>query len=227
MLEECSRWNWLGSVNALITVILQNSGVVFFSVFLVVNGFTEIEKTPKCENTLSDFDSSRRHRNLNYTERSAIACHWNLTAPKICEISVLGHAQFQRKLASDKQWTGQDRWPSPAEQWSSQGGCLEWSQNAPFAQQSAHRDSRIWQLELIDSGAIVHCKTGAIPRPGHARVWPGVCGVGLVVWPYQGTPRTLTRARQGIKRGLAIIPWSGYQRYPGQATPRYDQEHVA
>ena len=72
-----------------------------------------------------------------------------------------------------------------------------------------------------------HCKTGAIPRPGHARVWPGVCGVGLVVWPYQGTPRTLTRARQGIKRGLAIIPWSGYQRYPGQATPRYDQEHVA
>ena len=81
---------------------------------------------------------------------------------------------------------------------------------------------------LVVSGDLVcfHRKNGAIPRPGHARVWPGVCGVGLVVWPYQGTPRTLTRARQGIKRGLATIPWPGYQRYPGQATPGYDQKHA-
>ena len=31
--------------------------------------------------------------------------------------------------------------------------------DAPFAQQSAHRDSRIWQLELIDSGAIFYPNT--------------------------------------------------------------------
>ena len=31
------------------TVILQIFGVVLFSVFSVVNGFTEIKKTPKCE----------------------------------------------------------------------------------------------------------------------------------------------------------------------------------
>ena len=30
-------------------VILQIFGVVLFSVFSVVNGFTEIQKTPKCE----------------------------------------------------------------------------------------------------------------------------------------------------------------------------------
>ena len=31
------------------TVILQVFGVVLISVFSVVNGFTEIKKTPKCE----------------------------------------------------------------------------------------------------------------------------------------------------------------------------------
>ena len=39
------------------TVILQIFGVVLFSVFSVVNGFTEIKKTPKCEKHTSDHDS--------------------------------------------------------------------------------------------------------------------------------------------------------------------------
>ena len=55
----------------------------------MVNGFTEIKKTPKCENTLSDHDSIHRHRNLNCTERSVIARHQNFNAPKICKITVL------------------------------------------------------------------------------------------------------------------------------------------
>ena len=70
------------------TVILQIFSVVLFSVFSVVNGFTEIKKTPKCENTLSDHDRIHRHRNLNYTERSVIARHRNFNAPKICKITV-------------------------------------------------------------------------------------------------------------------------------------------
>ena len=57
------------------TVILQIFSVVLFSVFSVVYGFTEIKKTPKCENTLSDHNSIHGHRNLNYTKRSAIARH--------------------------------------------------------------------------------------------------------------------------------------------------------
>ena len=69
-------------------VILQIFGVVLFSVFSVVNGFTEIKKTPKCENALSDYDSSHQLRNLNYTERSAVARHRNLNAPKICKVTV-------------------------------------------------------------------------------------------------------------------------------------------
>ena len=54
----------------------------------MVNGFTEIKKTPKCENTLSDHDRIHRHRNLNYTERSVIARRRNFNAPKICKITV-------------------------------------------------------------------------------------------------------------------------------------------
>ena len=59
------------------TLILQTFGVVLFSVFSVVNGFTEIKKTPKVngKSTLSDHGSINRHRNLNVTERSAIARH--------------------------------------------------------------------------------------------------------------------------------------------------------
>ena len=65
------------------TVILQIFGVVLFSVLSV------IKKTPKCEkNTLSDNDSIHGYRNLNYTERSAIARHRNFNAPKICKITV-------------------------------------------------------------------------------------------------------------------------------------------
>ena len=56
-----------------ITLTLQIFGVVLFSVFSVVNGFTEIKKTPKCEKHI---ERSRQHpgghRNLNCTERSVI-----------------------------------------------------------------------------------------------------------------------------------------------------------
>ena len=69
------------------TVILQIFSVVLFSIFSVVNGFTEMKKTPKCENTLSDHDSVHRHRNLNYTQRPATAHHRNFNAPKICRKS--------------------------------------------------------------------------------------------------------------------------------------------
>ena len=43
---------------------------------------------PNAENTLSDHDSIHAHRNLNYTERSAIARHRNFNAPKICKNTV-------------------------------------------------------------------------------------------------------------------------------------------
>ena len=40
------------------------------------------------KNTLNDHDSIHGHRNLNDTERSAIARHRNFNAPKICKITV-------------------------------------------------------------------------------------------------------------------------------------------
>ena len=51
--KERYNCNILQSVfhNNWVTVILQIFGVVLFSVFSVVNGFTEIKKTPKCEKT--------------------------------------------------------------------------------------------------------------------------------------------------------------------------------
>ena len=69
------------------TLILQSFGVVLFSVFSVVNGFTEIKKTPKVngKSTLSDHGSIHRHRNV--TKRSAIARFWNFNAPKTCKIT--------------------------------------------------------------------------------------------------------------------------------------------
>ena len=70
----------------LYTVILPIFGVVLFS---VVNGFTEIKKNLNAKNTLSDQDSIHEYRNLNYTERSAIAHHRNFNAPKICKITVM------------------------------------------------------------------------------------------------------------------------------------------
>ena len=39
----------LNTKNTLSTVILQIFGVVLFSIFSVVNGFSEIKKTPKYE----------------------------------------------------------------------------------------------------------------------------------------------------------------------------------
>ena len=71
-----------------LTVILQIFGVVLFSVISVVNGFTEIKKTPEWKNTLSDHDSIHGHRNLNETERSAIARYRYFNVPKICKITV-------------------------------------------------------------------------------------------------------------------------------------------
>ena len=70
------------------TVILQIFGVVLFSVFSVVNGFTEIKKTPKCKKHI---ERSRQHpptpkfkRNRTLRDHS----HRNFNAPKICKITV-------------------------------------------------------------------------------------------------------------------------------------------
>ena len=61
--SECP--SWLPKTQKIITVnvqcstvILQIFGVVLFSVFLVVNGFTKIKKTPKCEKHI---EWSRQH----------------------------------------------------------------------------------------------------------------------------------------------------------------------
>ena len=74
-----SRWR-AGTV----ILLLQVFGAVLFSVTSVVSGVTEIKKTPKWENTLSDYGSVAEHRNLNETERSAVARYRNFNAPKIC-----------------------------------------------------------------------------------------------------------------------------------------------
>ena len=71
------------------TVILQIFGVVLFSVFSVVNGFTELKRHLNAKNTLSDHDSIHGHRNLNETERWVIARYRNFNAPNICKITVL------------------------------------------------------------------------------------------------------------------------------------------
>ena len=67
---------------------LQIFGVVLFSVFSVVIGFTEIKRHLNAKNTLSDHDSIHGHRNLNYTECCTIARHRSSNAPKICKITV-------------------------------------------------------------------------------------------------------------------------------------------
>ena len=71
----------------IITVILHIFGVVFFSVFSVVNcnGFTEIKKTPKCKKHI---ERSQQHPQtpkfkLHRIERSVIARHRNFNALKI------------------------------------------------------------------------------------------------------------------------------------------------
>ena len=48
-----------------LTVILQIFGVVLFSVISVVNGFTEIKKTPKWEKCMEWSQQHHGHRNLN------------------------------------------------------------------------------------------------------------------------------------------------------------------
>ena len=55
----------------------------------MVSGFSEIKKTHKYENTLSNHDSIHGHRNLNETKRSAIARYRNFHALKICKITVV------------------------------------------------------------------------------------------------------------------------------------------
>ena len=68
---------------------------LFFSQTSKINAGGKYEKLrkyrprPKCENTLMDHDSIHRHRNLNYTKRSAIARHRNFNTPKICKTTVL------------------------------------------------------------------------------------------------------------------------------------------
>ena len=49
----------------------------------------KLKRHLNAENTLSDHDSIHWHRNLNDTERSAIARHRNFNAPKICKITVV------------------------------------------------------------------------------------------------------------------------------------------
>ena len=67
------------------TVILHFFGVVLFS---VVKGLPKLKRHLNKKKALSDHGSIHRHRNLNYTEHSVIARHWNLDAPKICKITV-------------------------------------------------------------------------------------------------------------------------------------------
>ena len=49
----------------------------------------KLKRHLNAKNTWSDHDSIHAHRNLNYTERSAIARHQNFNAPKICKITVV------------------------------------------------------------------------------------------------------------------------------------------
>ena len=49
----------------------------------------KLKRHLNAKDTLSDHDSIHGHRNLNDTERSAIARHRSFNAPKICKITVL------------------------------------------------------------------------------------------------------------------------------------------
>ena len=60
-----------------------NSCAVLFSVFSVVNDFTEIKKTLHI-NTWSDYGRIYGYRNLNSAKRSVIPRYRNFNAPKSC-----------------------------------------------------------------------------------------------------------------------------------------------
>ena len=72
----CWKYRWY--------VIIQNFGVVLFSVFSVVNGFTEIKKTPKWEKYM---DRSRQHPRTPKLKRKP-------NAPRSVATEILTHRKF-------------------------------------------------------------------------------------------------------------------------------------
>ena len=56
----------------------------------------KLKRHLNAKNTLSDHDSIHGHRNLNDTERSAIARHRNFNAPKICKITLSAACQYKK-----------------------------------------------------------------------------------------------------------------------------------
>ena len=57
------------------TAILQIFGVVLFSVFSVVNGFTEIKKTPKCEKTHCPITTASTDTEIKLHKATEILAH--------------------------------------------------------------------------------------------------------------------------------------------------------
>ena len=63
--------------------------------------YTMVQKSQKWRKTqIKGASSIHGHRNLNYTERSAIARHRNFNAPKICKITV---TDFKLSLNTSRQ----------------------------------------------------------------------------------------------------------------------------
>ena len=72
----------------------------------------KLKRHLNAENTLSDHDSIHGHRNLNDTERSAIARHRNFNAPKICKITVSKQSQSWTQTSTSTHWDRVCRWHS-------------------------------------------------------------------------------------------------------------------
>ena len=67
--------------------------------------FGKFGKTPKWENTWSNYGSIAGHRNLNETERSAIGRYRNINASKICKITVwIGKNHNMRLIYFVQDW---------------------------------------------------------------------------------------------------------------------------
>ena len=64
----------------------------------------KIKRHLNAKNTLSDHGSIHGHRNLNYTEPSAITRHWNFNAPKICKNTVALPGQMGTLLRLGLRW---------------------------------------------------------------------------------------------------------------------------
>ena len=68
---------------------VQIFSVVLFQYFRWSMVLPKLKRHLNAKNTLSDHDSIHGHRNLNDTERSAIARHQSFNALKICKITVV------------------------------------------------------------------------------------------------------------------------------------------